>query len=39
MLFSEMLCKTLDITPETGDLEGTCCICQKKIIQDLEKED
>ena len=29
MIFSEILCKALDITPEQGDLEGDCCICKK----------
>ena len=38
MLFSEMLCKTLNITPETGDLEGTCCICQKHTTKGIKKK-
>ena len=38
MIFSEMLCKTLDITPEQGDLEGDCCICQKHTTTGFKKK-
>ena len=38
MTFSEMLCKTLNITPETGDLDGTCCICKKHTEQGFKKK-
>ena len=38
MLFSEMLCKTRDITVETGDLEGVCCICGKHTTTGLKKK-
>ena len=36
--FSEMLCKTINITPETGELEGTCCICKKHTEQGFKKK-
>ena len=38
MIFSEMLCKALDITPEQGDLEGDCCICQKHTTIGFKKK-
>ena len=38
MIFSEMLCKALDITPEQGDLEGDCCICQKHTTTGFKKK-
>lgn len=38
MLFSEMLCKTLDLTPEQGDIEGDCCICKKHTINGFKKK-
>lgn len=38
MIFSEMLCKTLDITPEQGDLEGYCCICKKHTENGFKKK-
>ena len=38
MIFSEMLCKTLDITPEQGDLEGDCCICKKHTTTGFKKK-
>ena len=38
MIFSEMLCKTLEITPEQGELEGTCCICQKHTTTGFKKK-
>ena len=38
MNFSEMLCKTLDITPEQGDLEGDCCICKKHTENGFKKK-
>ena len=36
--FSEMLCKTLNITPETGDKTGECCICHKHTKQGFKKK-
>lgn len=36
--FSEMLCNTLNITPETGELEGECCICKKHINNGFKKK-
>ena len=33
-----MLCKALDITPEQGDLEGDCCICQKHTTIGFKKK-
>ena len=38
MIFSEMLCKALDITPEQGDLEGDCCICKKHTENGFKKK-
>ena len=38
MLFSTMLCNTLNITPETGELEGDCCICKKHTEQGFKKK-
>ena len=38
MIFSELLCNTLNITPETGELEGTCCICNKHTKQGFKKK-
>ena len=38
MIFSEMLCKALDITPEQGDLEGDCCICKKHTTTGFKKK-
>ena len=37
-LFSEMLCNTLNITPENGDLEGECCICKKHTEHGFKKK-
>ena len=38
MIFSEMLCNALDITPEQGDLEGDCCICKKHTENGFKKK-
>lgn len=38
MTFSEMLCNTLKITPEQGELEGHCCICKKHTINGFKKK-
>ena len=38
MIFSEMLCKALDITPDQGDLEGDCCICKKHTENGFKKK-
>lgn len=38
MIFSEMLCKTLEITPDFGELEGDCCICQKHTTTGFKKK-
>ena len=38
MIFSEMLCKALDLTPEQGDLEGDCCICKKHTENGFKKK-
>lgn len=38
MNFSEMLCKTLEITPDIGELEGDCCICQKHTTTGFKKK-
>ena len=38
MIFSEMLCKALDITPDQGDLEGDCCICKKHTTTGFKKK-
>ena len=38
MTFSEMLCKALEITPDLGELEGTCCICQKHTTTGFKKK-
>lgn len=38
MTFSEMLCNTLDLTPEKGELEGECCICQKHTTNGFKKK-
>lgn len=38
MNFSEMLCKTLEITPDLGELEGDCCICQKHTTIGFKKK-
>lgn len=38
MNFSEMLCKTLGITPDLGELEGDCCICQKHTTIGFKKK-
>lgn len=37
MTFSEMLCNTLNITPEVGELEGECCICKKHTTTGFKK--
>ena len=36
--FSEMLCNTLNIVPEKGDLKGTCCICKKETSNGFKKK-
>lgn len=33
-----MLCKTLNITPEVGELEGECCICKKHTTTGFKKK-
>ena len=33
-----MLCQVLNITPESGEIEGDCCICQKHIINGFKKK-
>ena len=33
-----MLCNTLNITPETGELEGECCICHKHTNTGFKKK-
>lgn len=38
MTFSEMLCNTLKITPEQGELEGICCICKKHTTTGFKKK-
>ena len=38
MIFSEMLCKSLEITPDLGELEGDCCICQKHTTTGFKKK-
>lgn len=38
MKFSDILCKTLNITPETGNLIGTCCICKKHTTAGFKKK-
>lgn len=38
MIFSEMLCKALEITPDLGELEGTCCICKKHTENGFKKK-
>lgn len=38
MIFSEMLCKTLEIAPDLGELEGTCCICKKHTLNGFKKK-
>ena len=38
MNFSEMLCKALEITPDLGELEGDCCICQKHTTTGFKKK-
>ena len=38
MNFSEMLCKTLEIAPELGELEGDCCICKKHTTTGFKKK-
>ena len=38
MIFSEMLCKALEITPDLGELEGDCCICQKHTTTGFKKK-
>lgn len=38
MIFSEMLCKVLGITPDIGELEGDCCICQKHTTTGFKKK-
>lgn len=38
MTFSEMLCNTLQIIPEKGELEGDCCICQKHTTTGFKKK-
>ena len=38
MNFSEMLCKALEITPDLGELEGTCCICKKHTENGFKKK-
>ena len=38
MTFSEMLCNTLNITPEQGELKGDCCICKKHTQNGFKKK-
>ena len=38
MLFSEMLCHALKVTPEYGDLSGTCCICNRYANNGFKKK-
>lgn len=38
MHFSELLCQTLNMIPETGKLEGECCICKKQTINGFKKK-
>lgn len=38
MTFSELLCKVRNITPETGEVEGDCCICGKHTEQGFDKK-
>ena len=38
MLFSEMLCNTLNLAPEQGELEGDCCICKKHTEHGFKKK-
>ena len=38
MIFGEMLCKALEITPDLGELEGDCCICQKHTTTGFKKK-
>ena len=38
MIFSEMLCKALEITPDLGELKGTCCICKKHTENGFKKK-
>ena len=38
MIFSKMLCKALEITPDLGELEGTCCICKKHTENGFKKK-
>ena len=38
MNFSEMLCKTLEITPDLGESEGDCCICKKHTENGFKKK-
>ena len=37
-LFSEMLCESLNISPEQGTLEDTCCICNKYTSNGFKKK-
>ena len=38
MRFSEMLCNTLNLTPEKGELKGECCICKKHTKEGFKKK-
>jgi len=38
MTFSETLCKARNITPETSNLEGTCCMCGKHTTNGFKKK-
>lgn len=38
MTFSKMLCDTLNITPEIGELSGKCCICKKHTENGFKKK-
>lgn len=38
MTFSEMLCTTLDINPEQGEIGGSCCICGKETNKGFKKK-
>lgn len=37
-LFSNILCNTLKINPEKGDLSGKCCICKKNTETGFKKK-
>ncbi|MBQ6220072.1 MAG: hypothetical protein IJH63_10045 [Methanobrevibacter sp.] len=38
MIFSEMLCNTIKVSPEEGELEGDCCICKKHTTNGFKKK-